>query len=191
MKRVKQKRKKVNANYYVNNSEFYEELKVWLVKRKKDKLYPVDDNIALKIYKIVHHYSFKPNFFNYTYKDKLISEALYTCIRYVDRFDPNKSKNPFAYFTRVAWSSFIKCINEERKASNIKKKLYDKIINDDPNIKDHNLNNILDIRDSCDTWNPLKVTFADGTKKTFKTKESYDIHIEANRKEEENEVVQD
>jgi len=100
--------------YYVDNKEFHEELRVWLEKRKKHPNKSLPESIVKKIQLLVEGYSYKHNFINYTYKDTMISEAIYTCIRYADRFNP-EYKNPFAYFTRIAWSSFIKIINLEKR----------------------------------------------------------------------------
>lgn len=119
-----------------------------------------------------------------SYKDKLVSEALYTCIRYADRFNPDKSKNPFAYFTKVAWSSFIKCINEEKKVSRLKEKIHDdyNIMNAIHKKRQNNLNDIVDMdADGSTDWAPLTL-YKDKKKIVFKTKEDYDKYITKERK---------
>jgi hypothetical protein len=57
----------------------------------------------------------------------MASEAIYLCLRYAKNFNPEISKNPFAYFTQIAWSGFIKIIKQEKKVSNLKKELYDRL----------------------------------------------------------------
>jgi len=109
--------------HYVNNKKFQELMKVFIAKRKRNKKHPLPEAIGTKIKKLVEGYSYKPNFINYTFKDRMISDAIYTCVRYADRFDPIKYNNPFAYFTRIAWSSFVKVIIDEKKTTKLKKKL--------------------------------------------------------------------
>ena len=38
-------------------------------------------------------------------------------------FDPNKSSNPFAYFTQIIYYAFIRRIQKEKKQTTIKQKL--------------------------------------------------------------------
>jgi len=169
-------------DHYVNNALFYDQICKWINKRNrnKKKYIPVNAFIGEQIYKIVHRFSYRPNFINYTYKDKLISEALYTCIRYAHKFKPEKSKNPFAYFTTIAWSSFIKCINEEKKASNIKKKIYDTMAHKMVKFKNNNYNDLRDL-DGEEEWNPLTITIKNKSR-IFKTKESYEKYNEKKKK---------
>jgi len=75
------------------------------------------------ILKIATHLSYKPNFINYTYKDDMILDGIENCINYFDNFDPNKSSNPFAYFTQIIFYAFLRRISKEKKHSYIKNKL--------------------------------------------------------------------
>jgi DNA-directed RNA polymerase specialized sigma24 family protein len=74
----------------------------------------------------------KPNFSNYTYKDEFISDAIIDCLSAVENFDANKTNNPFAYFTQIAWNAFVRRIHKEHKQTYIKHKNYEQlfIIND-------------------------------------------------------------
>ena len=127
---------------YVDKKEFYNEMCVYIKLRKledkqarTDKISqpngrhpdptPPTHSIAKKIFDIVNNFSYNYNFINYTYKDMMITEALWSCLRYCDRFNPSVSENPFAYFTQITYHSFIKVINGEKKITNIKKKLLD------------------------------------------------------------------
>jgi DNA-directed RNA polymerase specialized sigma subunit len=73
--------------------------------------------------KIANHLSYRPNFINYTYKDDMISDGIENCLQYMDNFDPEKSSNPFAYFTQIIYFAFIRRITKEKKQSKIKEKL--------------------------------------------------------------------
>ena len=41
----------------------------------------------------------------------------------MDNFDPEKSKNPFAYFTQIIYYAFIRRIQKEKKQQLVKQKL--------------------------------------------------------------------
>jgi len=41
----------------------------------------------------------------------------------LDNFDPDKSNNPFAYFTQIIYYAFIRRIQKEKKQTTIKHKL--------------------------------------------------------------------
>ena len=44
------------------------------------------------------------------------------CINYLNNFNPEKSDNPFAYFTQIIWFAFIRRIDKEKKHLYIKQK---------------------------------------------------------------------
>ena len=41
----------------------------------------------------------------------------------MDNFDPEKSKNPFAYFTQIIYYAFIRRIQKEKKQQQVKQKM--------------------------------------------------------------------
>lgn len=59
----------------------------------------------------------KTNFINYSKdrKDEMISDATFNMCRYLDKFDTERSNNPFAYFTSCAWNSFRLNLNTHKK----------------------------------------------------------------------------
>ena len=83
----------------------------------------VDNYIAECIIKIANHLSYLPNFSGYTYRQDFVEDAIENCIHYVDNFNPEISKNPFAYFTQICWYAFIRHIMKEKKQSIVKGKL--------------------------------------------------------------------
>ena len=114
--------------HYVNNKEFlaamveYKKLVKEAEKKKKPKP-PVSDYIGECFLKIANHLSYRPNFINYTYKEDMISDGIENCLQYVANFDPEKSSNPFAYFTQIIYYAFIRRIQKEKKQIQIKSKL--------------------------------------------------------------------
>ena len=122
MKKAKQK------PHYVDNKKFLEAMiehrerceKAAKRNRKKPE---VTNYIGECFLKIANHLSFRPNFINYTFRDDMISDGIENCLQYMDNFNPDKSKNPFAYFTQIIYYAFIRRIQKEKKQIQIKSKL--------------------------------------------------------------------
>jgi hypothetical protein len=66
----------------------------------------------------------RPNFYNYTYKEEMISEAMVTCCAKICHFNPNVTQNAFAYFSQVCWYDFISYIDYEKKEAYVKAKSF-------------------------------------------------------------------
>ena len=47
----------------------------------------------------------------------MISDGIENCLQYMDNFDPEKSKNPFAYFTQIIYYAFIRRIQKEKETT--------------------------------------------------------------------------
>ena len=60
----------------------------------------------------------------------MIGDGIENCINYMNSFDPEKSNNPFAYFTQIVWHSFIHRIQKEKKQQYIKYKSMNNMIID-------------------------------------------------------------
>ena len=101
--------------------EFKEKCKV--AEESGDDRPPVSNYIGECFLKIATHLSFRPNFINYTYRDDMISDGIENCLQYMDNFDPEKSKNPFAYFTQIIYYAFIRRIQKEKKQQQVKQKM--------------------------------------------------------------------
>jgi len=76
--------------------------------------------------KIATHLSYKPNFVNYMFREDMISDGIENCVQYIHNFDPEKSKNPFAYFTQIIHYAFLRRIQKEKKQLDIKTKIIEK-----------------------------------------------------------------
>jgi DNA-directed RNA polymerase specialized sigma subunit len=81
--------------------------------------------IGESILLICNNLAKKPNFSGYTYKSDMISDGIMDCISAVDNFDPDRTNNPFAYFTQIAWNAFLRRIQKEKKQTYIKHKNYE------------------------------------------------------------------
>ena len=119
---------KKKKEHYVDNKKFLEEMKkyhkkVQSARKRNRKDPPITNYIGECFLKIANHLSYRPNFINYTYKEDMISDGIENCLQYVANFDPEKSNNPFAYFTQIIYYAFIRRIQKEKKQTTIKQKL--------------------------------------------------------------------
>tara|TARA_R110002073_G_scaffold22720_1_gene78360 strand:- start:142 stop:612 length:471 start_codon:yes stop_codon:yes gene_type:complete len=122
MKKAKEK------PHYVDNKKFLEAMIEHRDKceksEKQGKTKPVVTNYIGECFlKIANHLSYRPNFINYTFRDDMISDGIENCLQYMNNFNPEKSKNPFAYFTQIIYYAFIRRIQKEKKQMQIKSKL--------------------------------------------------------------------
>ena len=77
----------------------------------------------------------------------MISDGIENCVQYIHNFNPEKSQNPFAYFTQIIHYAFLRRIQKEKKQLEIKNKIlektgYDQVFErdtlDDSNYSDYN-----------------------------------------------------
>lgn len=112
--------KKTKSAHYVDNEKFYEAMCQWKSEIGKAKVLGLPKPqcpryIGECFVKISNHLSHKSNFFNYTFKDEMILDAIEQCLRYAHNFNPEKSKNAFSYFTQIAYYAFIRRIKKEAR----------------------------------------------------------------------------
>lgn len=123
---------KKNPINYVNNKEFYASIIEYREKVIEANKLGVDKPeipryIGECIMKISTNLAKKPKFANYSYKDEMILDAIEDCIKAINTigepndtggikgFDPDKTNNPFAYFTQIAFNAFRRRLNEESR----------------------------------------------------------------------------
>ena len=114
--------------HYVDNKKFLQAMieyrdKCRKAEEKNRKKPPVTNYIGECFLKIANHLSYRPNFINYTYRDDMISDGIENCLQYMNNFDPDKSDNPFAYFTQIIYYAFIRRIQKEKKQAQVKAKI--------------------------------------------------------------------
>ena len=150
--------KRKRSVHYVNNKEFlaaliaYREM-VQLAEQRGDPKPRITNYLGECFLKIATHLSFKPNFVNYIFKDDMISDGIENCVQYIHNFDPEKSQNPFAYFTQIIHYAFLRRIQKEKKQLEIKNKIlektgFDEVFYDDNTIDGANYSDYNQIKDS-------------------------------------------
>ena len=119
------------SEHYVNNKEFL----AALIKYREDKEIALAKGLPKPVIpryigdcflKIANHLSFKPNFVNYMFKEDMISDGIENCVQYIHNFNPEKSQNPFAYFTQIIHYAFLRRIQREKRQLDIKNKIIEK-----------------------------------------------------------------
>ena len=113
------------TKHYVNNADFLAALieykKACDEAKKKNKPDPqIPNYIGECFLKIADHLSRKPNFISYSFRDEMIADGIENCLMYFRNFDPEKSKNPFAYFTQIIYYAFLRRIMKEKKQLYVK-----------------------------------------------------------------------
>ncbi len=146
------------SEHYVNNKDFL----TALVKYREDVALaeiqgktkpPIPRYIGECFLKIANHLSFKPNFVNYMFKEDMISDGIENCVQYIHNFNPEKSQNPFAYFTQIIHYAFLRRIQREKRQLEIKNKIiersgYTEVFDDNNSIDGSNYSDYNSIKDA-------------------------------------------
>jgi len=118
---------KPKSIHYIDNEKFLKEMIIYKrgfdEAKSKDELPPmISEYLGECFMKIAQRLSFRPNFINYAFKDDMISDGIENCVQYIKNFNPEKSSNPFAYFTQIIYFAFLRRIEKEKKQLYIKYK---------------------------------------------------------------------
>jgi hypothetical protein len=108
--------------HYINNADFLKALVEFKERKKINPNEPIPNYIGECWMKIAEGLSHKPNFINYTYREEMISDGIENCLMYFNNFNPDKSNNPFAYFTQIIYYAFLRRIGKEKKQLYVKYK---------------------------------------------------------------------
>ena len=119
------------SEHYVNNKEFLYAIVAYKqdIKDAEEAGLPkpvIPRYIGECFLKIATHLSYKPNFVNYMFKDDMVCDGIENCVQYISNFNPDKSRNPFAYFTQIIHYAFLRRIQKEKRQLDIKQKIIEK-----------------------------------------------------------------
>ena len=150
--------KRKRSEHYVNNKEFLAAIivhrdNVALAKARGEPKPRISNYLGGCFLKIATHLSFKPNFVNYMFKEDMISDGIENCVQYIHNFDPEKSQNPFAYFTQIIHYAFLRRIQKEKKQLEIKNKIlersgYSEVFDDNNTLDGSNYSDYNQIKDA-------------------------------------------
>ena len=113
--------------HYVDNERFLEVMsdyrEKYLQAKDNDTELPIIPDYAGECFlKIAERLSHRPNFINYAFREEMVSDGIENCVMYASNFNPEKSTNPFAYFTQIIYFAFLRRIEKEKKQLYIKYK---------------------------------------------------------------------
>ena len=113
---------------YIDNEKFCKSMTEWkklvrVAENCGDKRPPITNYIADCFIKIAEHLSHRPNFINYPFREDMVGDGVENCLLYAHNFDPEKSTNPFSYFTQIIYYAFLRRIEKEKKQVSIKEKM--------------------------------------------------------------------
>ena len=113
--------------HYVDNERFLEVMsdyrEKYLQAKDNDTELPIIPDYAGECFlKIAERLSHRPNFINYAFREEMVSDGIENSVMYAGNFNPEKSKNPFAYFTQIIYFAFLRRIEKEKKQLYIKYK---------------------------------------------------------------------
>ena len=116
--------------HYVDNEKFLVVMRDYrekYLKSKDDEIEPpqIPDYAGECFLKIAERLSHRPNFINYAFREEMVSDGIENCVMYGSNFNPEKSTNPFAYFTQIIYYAFLRRIEKEKKQLYIKYKTMD------------------------------------------------------------------
>lgn len=112
-KPAKKPRKPRKVNY-LNNKDLLLELEK---SREQDQM---TDKLAHMLQTLAARYGKKGNYVNYSYNEDMQSFAMMGLVKTWRAFNPEKSSNPFAFFTQCIKNSFIQLLNQEAKHRTIR-----------------------------------------------------------------------
>lgn len=104
----------IKSGVYVTNKALLAEFKISRDKGEMTK------ELARMVMLICSRYARRGSYASYTYNEDLQSFALMNLVKSWKSFNPEKSQNPFAYFTSCIHNSFLQYLNQERKHRNIR-----------------------------------------------------------------------
>tara|TARA_R110001606_G_scaffold26613_6_gene85959 strand:+ start:2862 stop:3692 length:831 start_codon:yes stop_codon:yes gene_type:complete len=78
------------------------------------------NKLAMMWMKLCDRYATRGNVRGYTYNDEMRGQAILQLAQIGLQFDESKSANPFAYYTAAVTNSFVRVINIEKRAQNIR-----------------------------------------------------------------------
>lgn len=105
------KKRKVN---YLNNKDLLAQV---MMSKEQGKM---TDRLAHMLQTLAARYGKKGNFAGYTYNEDMQAYAMLMLVKTWNSFNPEKSNNPFAFFTQCIKNSFIQYLNQERRQRDVR-----------------------------------------------------------------------
>lgn len=112
--KLKREKSTSTKGHYVTNSQ----LLPAVIEAKQ--LGYVTDKLISMIMKIAERYSHKHNFVGYSFREDMVCAAVMNLCNNALKFNPEKSSNPFSFYTTAIHNSFLQYMADEKKHRNIR-----------------------------------------------------------------------
>lgn len=122
----------MTAAHYIDKKAFHVDLTAWVEAR--DALRAVDPaalqpeiprSIASALMAICAKTGSRDNFNGYTFIDEMVGDAIYDCVKAVKNYKVEHiKKNPFGYFSKIAWMAMLRRIELEGNQTKLKQDLF-------------------------------------------------------------------
>lgn len=99
---------------YVKNEDMLASIMEYRRMKEEDPDARIPEYLGSCFIKIANRLATKGNFYGYTFKDEMVSDGILDCVKAVNNFDPEKTRNPFGYFTQIIYYAFIRRIKDEK-----------------------------------------------------------------------------
>jgi len=106
---IKDVPKKRTPKYYLTNADL---LPAVLESKSVGR---ITDKLARMLMLLTDRYSRKANFSGYSFREDMVSAALINLCQNALKFNPEKSSNPFAFYTTAIKNSFLQYMLDEKK----------------------------------------------------------------------------
>lgn len=116
------------SSHYVSKDDLYNEFVIWGAAKKLaedcgEEPPRIPEAIGKGILQIANQFAKKHNWqTNSSYRQEMVSDAVLNCIKYINNFNTERSKNPFSYFTQISYFSFLRTIHNEKTQDYVKHK---------------------------------------------------------------------
>lgn len=113
--------------HYVDNKQFYEDLKNYIIEydnavENNLDLPIIPNSIGIAVSKIATNLGNRHQFRYYSYLDEMIGDGIENVFLYLHKFKYKEYKNPFAYVTQIVFFAFLRRIAKEQKHQYVKMK---------------------------------------------------------------------
>lgn len=112
---VKKAKSMSTRGHYVTNAQLLEAIAADKANGKK-----LSPKLAKYLFMIAERYSFSSSFGGYSFREDMVSFAVVNLCANWHKFDPEKSDNPFAFYTTAAYRSFLQYLADEKKQRDIR-----------------------------------------------------------------------
>jgi hypothetical protein len=107
--------------HYVTNAQLMEAIAADKAGRTMPA--PPSTRLAKYLYMIAERYSYSPSFAGYSFREDMVSFAVVNLMANWYKFDPEKSDQPFSFYTTAVYRSFLQYLADEKKQREIRDEL--------------------------------------------------------------------